>query len=72
MNIICKSLGHQPTGQPVAFRIPNMKIEKKENRELDSRPQATGQEAIGSQYKDRNKENTGVKIFYILYELHEL
>jgi hypothetical protein len=39
----------------VEFRIPNTKIETNENRELDnSRPQATGQEAIGSQYKDRN------------------
>jgi uncharacterized protein YraI len=65
MNIVCNSLGHQPTGQPVTTGVPNSEYEERKKgkprigqQATGHRPQTTGQEAIGSQYKDRNKGKT--------------
>ncbi len=58
MNIVCNSLGHQPTGQPVTSGVPNSEYEERKEGKPIIGQQATGQEAIGSQYKDRNKGKT--------------
>jgi hypothetical protein len=42
MNIVCNSIGHQPTGQPVTTGVPNSEYEERKKGKPRIGQQATG------------------------------